>query len=271
MKYWFISSFPSIGVTEATFPPCCCICVCVCGWVLIWFFPINFCISFKSTPAGIVVFDLAKVVGIWKYLFKSSPSSGSFTWIWLLICWTGCWIIFCWIFIFLLLLKGVCTICLVFNTWEIILVGAALCCEVKVAKSTGPELDIFDCFIWFWFISLMSSISLSFFVSLGWLYWSTISCKLFWVSLIWFWLLYKANSSTSFCICWFWISYWGVWILFCSSSSICLYWTGLDAFIATSYAPSILGEPSCSYNFWLDISCSSWFMLALWTNSVSWG
>ena len=220
VKYLFISSLPSKGVTEATFP---------------WFCCINFWISFIPIFEGIVVFDFAKDVGIWKYLFKSSPSSGSLTWIWLFISCSG-WAIFCWIFIALLFVKGACTTC------DKVFIGAALFCEVKTAKSTAPVFDIFDifgcCTSWFCLIILFSSTFFLFGVSSGWLYCSISSSYALAFLCIWFWFWYAANSSGEywfkFCGSFSIFSFTGVFISFCLDISTCLNWTGLDSFIATS-------------------------------------
>ena len=238
LKYLFISSLSVIGNTEATFPSS--------FWL--WFCPIIFCIwiSFICTLAGFVVLALDKLVGIWKYLFKSSPSSASFTCIWELI-----WGI-CWIFKALLLVAGVWMICCwVFTTCDKVFIGAALCCEAKVVISTGPWFDNPDCLIscsygsfdclmdicasfWFWF-SKCSWFSI--WISFCWLN-PWISCLGdSGLAFIFNWFWYMANSSgeywlskfwASFCTCWFWFSFSGV----CISS--CLYWTGLEAFMATS-------------------------------------
>ena len=233
LKYLFISSVSVIGVTEATFAS---------SSFWLWFCSCIFCIWFKSTFTGLDIFVFDKFVGIWKYLFKSSPSSASCTWILEVILGT------CWIFSVLLFVAGVWTICWVLMTCEITFVGASLFWEVKVAISTAPWFESpncwmsnsfgsFDCLIeicaWFWFSKFSSFLSLS--ISF-WLYSFISSLFESGLAFILIWFLYIANSSgeywftfwASFCSCWFWISISGE----CISSW--LYLTGLEEFIATS-------------------------------------
>ena len=200
----------------------------------------------------------------WKYLFKSSFSSigvteATFTFSFGCCC---CWSNFPISFIFIslgtevfdfvkilvywptgswkYLFKSSSWFCGCFTPWDSIcwtlatlwiwLTGAALLVDINAVISTGPVLDTFDCWMSYllfkpWFIFI---------------FWFG-STKLYWANSSWDIWLFCIFCVWGFCI-WYICSIW-------------LYCWGVEEFIGTSYASPNWGDPSCSYNFWLEISC----------------